>query len=499
MIEAYAVPDVRASEARAIAALDAAGHDGGAILMRRAADALAEIAAHRLEERGGRRVVALVGGGNNGGDALFALARLARYGYSCVAITLADPVHDGGLRAVRRRHAAVLPWGGTKAAKAVHRADLVIDGITGIGGRPGLGEEAAGCVAAIPASAYVLAVDLPSGADPAGRVASEATVFADETVTFGTAKPVHLLPATRATVGRFTVVDIGLDLGLPSCDARPAVASVTVRDIRRHWPVPGPGDDKYSRGVVGVVAGSLEYPGAAVLATLGALCSGPGMVRYLGPQEVRWLVHQAAPEAVCVPGRVQAWVVGCGLDPAAESASTAEQWALVDEALASELPVVVDAGALERVARRHAPTLLTPHAGELARLVTRLSGSAVERAELVADPVGAARLVADRLDAWVLVKGSTTLVVPPSASGEPVMAQSDAPAWLATAGAGDVLAGILGTLLAAGLPIGLAAAMGAWVHGRAADDASAAGPLRVTEVAASVPTVVAAALSGPGR
>ena len=133
MIEAYAVPDVRASEARAIAALDAAGHDGGAILMRRAADALAEIAAHRLEERGGRRVVALVGGGNNGGDALFALARLARYGYSCVAITLADPVHDGGLRAVRRRHAAVLPWGGTKAAKAVHRADLVIDGITGIG------------------------------------------------------------------------------------------------------------------------------------------------------------------------------------------------------------------------------------------------------------------------------------------------------------------------------------------------------------------------------
>lgn len=499
MIEAYAVPDVRASEARAISALDATGHDGAATLMRRAADALAEIAAHRLEGRAGRRVVALVGGGNNGGDALFALAWLARHGYSCVAITLADPVHEAGLHAVRRRHAAVLPWGAPKAAKALHRADLVIDGITGIGGRPGLGAQAAACVAAIPAAAYILAVDLPSGADPAGRIAAEATVFADESVTFGTAKPVHLLPATRATVGRLTVVDIGLDLGLPSCDARPAVASVTSRDIRRHWPVPGPGDDKYSRGVVGVVAGSVEYPGAGVLATVGALSAGPGMVRYLGPQDVRWLVHQAAPEAVCVPGRVQAWVVGCGLDPAAESASTLEQWARVDEALASDLPVVVDAGALERVARRAAPTLLTPHAGELARLVTRLAGSAVNRTEVLADPVDSARLVADALDAWVLVKGATTLVVPPTATGEPVLAQTDAPAWLATAGAGDVLAGILGTLLAAGVPIGLAGAMGAWVHGRAAESASAGGPLRVTEVAASVPAVVAAALSGHGR
>lgn len=494
MIEAYAVPDVRASEARAIAALDAAGHDGGAILMRRAADALAEIAAHRLEERGGRRVVALVGGGNNGGDALFALARLARYGYSCVAITLADPVHDGGLRAVRRRHAAVLPWGGTKAAKAVHRADLVIDGITGIGGRPGLGEEAAGCVAAIPASAYVLAVDLPSGADPAGRVASEATVFADETVTFGTAKPVHLLPATRATVGRFTVVDIGLDLGLPSCDARPAVASVTVRDIRRHWPVPGPGDDKYSRGVVGIVAGSEKYTGAAVLAVTAAANAGAGMIRYVGPPTPEALVRAEVPEAVPGPGRVHAWVLGPGLEVGVPDAMGAPHLEVARHAWASDLPVVVDAGALELVrGPRSAPTLLTPHAGECARLLTRLAGRGeVTRAEVTAYPLRAARELADRTGATVLLKGAWTLVVPPGDG--PVFSQCDAPAWLATAGAGDVLAGIAGTLLAAGLDPSVAGALGALVHGLAAETANPGGPVRALMLADALPRTIAALL-----
>jgi hydroxyethylthiazole kinase-like uncharacterized protein yjeF len=280
------------------------------------------------------------------------------------------------------------------------------------------------------------------------------------------------------------------------------VERLTFDDVGRLWPVPGPSSDKYSRGVVGIVAGTPTYPGAAVLSVLGALGAGPGMVRYVGPPEVQALVHAAAPEAVTAEGQVQAWVCGSGFDPSSRAKGVAEQKHHVEEALATDLPVVVDAGALELVDRREAPTLLTPHAGELARLLTRLDAGPdgpgeVRRDEVTAAPLAHARAAAERTGCTVLLKGSHTLVVSPDAS-RAVRSQADAPAWLATAGAGDVLGGLIGTLLAAGLDPLDAGALGALVHGVAADGANPGGPVRITDVARRIPKTVATLLRKSG-
>ena len=211
MIRAYAVSSVREAEA-------AAGVEEGE-LMSRAAAGLAAVASARLGGAGGRRVLAIVGAGNNGGDALYALASLARDGATVVVLKVAESVHEGGLRAARDAGGLVLNAIGVHAdpayvvSSALHEADLVIDGIVGIGGRPGLSPQIEGLLREVSDTAYVLAVDLPSGADPDGEVAAQSCVFADETVTFIAAKPVHLLPATEPAVGRLTVVDIGVEIG----------------------------------------------------------------------------------------------------------------------------------------------------------------------------------------------------------------------------------------------------------------------------------------------
>jgi hydroxyethylthiazole kinase-like uncharacterized protein yjeF len=509
VIEAYAIADVRAAEEAAMAEVP----EGE--LMARAARGLAAVVAARLEERGGLRVVGLVGAGNNGGDTLYALAHLAERGFTAAAVHAAT-AHPGGLGAARTAGVALVPGGEDRWRSVMADADVVVDGILGIGGRPGLPGEAAAWADAIPEDAWVVAVDLPSGADPAGEVPLGDAVFADETVTFGVPKPVHLLPATEPAVGRLTVVDIGLSLptgrNAPfgaadragtaetsgvEAEVRPAVQRLTFDDVAALWPVPGASSDKYSRGVVGIVAGTPTYPGAAVLSVLGALGAGPGMVRYYGPPEVQTLVHAAAPEAVTAEGRVQAWVCGSGFDPSGRAKGVAEQRHHVEEALASELPAVVDAGALELVDHRDAPTLLTPHAGELARLLTRVRGTEVSREEVTAAPLAHAREAAERTGCTVLLKGSHTLVVSPD-PGRPVRCQADAPAWLATAGAGDVLGGLLGTLLAAGLDPVDAGALGALVHGVAADRANPGGPVRISEVARRIPETVAALLRRSG-
>jgi hydroxyethylthiazole kinase-like uncharacterized protein yjeF len=518
VIEAYAVADVRAAEEAAMAGLP----EGE--LMARAARGLAAVVAARLRERDGVRVVGLVGAGNNGGDALYALAHLAREGFAAAAIHAAQ-AHTGGLEAAREAGVALVAAGGNEWRPLLAEADVVVDGLLGIGGRPGLSGAAADWVDEIPEDAWVVAVDLPSGADPAGEVPLGDAVFADETVTFGVAKPVHLLPATEPAVGRLTVVDIGLDLGrlrafplptrrstqfsvVPMAETednlgsevegraaayRPVVERLTFDDVRRLWPVPGASSDKYSRGVVGIVAGTPTYPGAAVLSVLGALGAGPGMVRYLGPPEVQALIHAAAPEAVTAEGRVQAWVCGSGFDPSSRAKGVAEQKHHVEAALASDLPVVVDAGALALLEHRRAPTLLTPHAGELARLLTRLRGDEVTREQVSGAPLTHAREAAERTGCTVLLKGSHTLVVSPDPA-RAARCQADAPAWVGTAGAGDVLGGLLGTLLAAGLDPLDAGALGALVHGVAADRTNPGGPVRISEVARRIPETVAALL-----
>jgi len=480
VIRAYAVADVRDIEAVAMAGL-AEGE-----LMARAARGLAEVVLDRLTQRGGRRVVALVGGGNNGGDALYAAAALARAGVATAAVCTAyQSAHQGGREAALDAGVVELDPAGPQWREILGEADVVIDGITGIGGRPGLSAQAREWVAAIPASAYVVAVDLPSGVDPAGRLGSADCVFADETVTFGVPKPCHLLPASEPAVGRLTVVDIGLDVS----GHEVAVERLTAQDLAALWPLPTAQSDKYSRGVVGVVAGSGAYPGAGVLCVVGALGAGPGMVRYRGPAAVAALVQVHAPEAVTATGRVQAWVLGSGVDPDDTDDEAQLRW--ISRALDSDLPCVVDAGALALLAPRRAPTLITPHAGELARLLTRLGSDEVSREDVVASPVEYAQRAADLLGAVVLLKGATTLVVSPSSAGRAIRSQSDAPPWLATAGAGDVLAGILGTLVAAGVDLVDAASMGALVHGLAAQAANPGGPVRALAVASQVPAVVA--------
>ena len=489
MIEAYRVADVRTLEDRARAGLP----DGE--LMSRASHGLAGVAGVRLEERHGRRVVALVGGGDNGADTLYAAGLLAGAGYAVAALSVDRGGDDAATEAALADGVVLLHnddgWG-----EVLLEADVVLDGLTGIGGRPGLRQGVRPWVEAIPEDAWVIAVDLPSGADPAGEQmpADDSglghLVHADETVTFSLAKPVHLMPATERAVGRLTVVDIGVD----ARGVTPAVERVTFDDVAGLWPTPGASSDKYSRGVVGIVAGSVRYPGAAVLSVLGALGAGPGMVRYLGPRDVRWLVHQAAPEVVTAGGRVQAWVIGSGFDIDGTSGESREQRENAERAIASDLPVLVDAGALALVDRRDAPTLLTPHAGELATLLTRLGagpdGGVVSRQDVTRSPLAHARAAAERTGATVLLKGAHTLVVGPDPA-QAIRSQADAPAWLATAGAGDVLGGLIGTLLAAGLSPLDAGSLGALVHGVAADRASGGGPVRVTEVAHGLPAVVA--------
>jgi hydroxyethylthiazole kinase-like uncharacterized protein yjeF len=480
MIAAYSTSDVYAAEEALMATLD----EGE--LMARAVEGLAAVAAARLEERDGRTVAALVGPGNNGADALYAVARLADSGYNAVAVHH-EKVHPGAREAAEA--AGVLL---TQDPSVLREADVVLDGVLGIGARPGLPEFARPWVDAVAGSAHVVAVDLPSGQDPAGAVLDPDGVFADETVTFSLAKPVHLLPATETACGVLTVVDIGIET-----DAAPVVRRLDHDDVAAYWPVPGASDDKYSRGVVGIVAGGESYTGAALLSVTAAVEAGAGMVRYVGTPTPTGLVRSRVPEAVHGVGQVQAWVVGPGLDASATGEDAQAHLGAAREALQGREPVLVDAGGLDLLdtaileARRDHATLLTPHAGEAARLLGRLGGHEVTRGDVEAAPLDHARRLARTTGATVLLKGSTTLVVPPGEDAA-VWSQADAPPWLATAGAGDVLAGLVGTLLAAGLPADLAGALGALVHGVAADRANPGGPVRALAVATAVPRTVAA-------
>ena len=215
-------------------------------------------------------MVALIGPGNNGGDALYAAAHLAERGHHVVCVRSDWPVHEGGLAAARLADVGMAAPGRTGSRTWPRRTSSSTDSSASVGG-PALPPQVQPWVDAIPDTAYVLAVDLPSGQDPSGGAVSPDAVFADETVTFGVAKPVHLLPATEPAVGRLTVVDIGLTV-----EAVPGRQRLTRDDVPRLWPVPGAGDDKYSRGVLGVLAGGEQYTGAAVLCCTAAVCSGAG-------------------------------------------------------------------------------------------------------------------------------------------------------------------------------------------------------------------------------
>ncbi|MFJ9126078.1 NAD(P)H-hydrate dehydratase [Streptomyces sp. NPDC102340] len=443
-------------------------------LMQRAAAGLATACADLLGKVYGSRVTLLVGSGDNGGDALHAGARLARRGAGVTALLLnPDRAHTGGLAALRAAGGTVLDAQDENATERVGRADLVVDGIVGIGGKGGLRPRAAELADA--ARGTVVAVDLPSGVDAdTGEVRGEA-VRADATVTFGTYKPGLLVDPARAYAGALRLVDIGLEL----TPAETGLEALQYADVAALLPRPTGESDKYRRGVVGIVAGSARYPGAAVLAVAGALHGGAGAVRYVGPAADAVLARfpetlvSAGPPAKA--GRVQAWVLGPGLG---------DDTSGLHDVLASDVPVLIDADGLRladpaTVRARTAPTVLTPHAGEAAALL------GVTRDAVEAERLESVRELAARYDATVLLKGSTTLVSPPDET-RPARVNPTGTPWLATAGSGDVLSGLTGSLLAAGLAPLDAASVGAHLHGLAARHAADGAPISAQDVAGAL-------------
>ncbi|HEU4677068.1 MAG TPA: NAD(P)H-hydrate dehydratase [Motilibacteraceae bacterium] len=495
---AHDVETVRAAEEVLLAALP----EGA--LMDRAATGLARTCALLLEGVYGSRVVLLVGSGNNGGDALYAGAALARRGARVDAVLLSERAHEGGLTALRAAGGRVAGGGVEDLLEA---ADLVVDGILGIGGRGGLRPEAAALVARAEASvATLVAVDVPSGVDAGTGEVAGAAVHADVTVTFGTLKPGLVVDPGASHAGVVELVDIGLGPHLLAHGA-PALGLLDPDEVAALLPAPGAESDKYRRGVLGVVAGSDAYTGAAVLTVGGALRAGAGMVRYSGPDVPTGLVRARWPEVVVGEGRVQAWAAGPGLGTDDAARARLEKVLLADE------PAVVDAdgttvlaalvrerGPLASWTSRPVPLVLTPHAGELARLLDA-AGSDAGRGEVEAARLACAREAAARYGAVVLLKGSTTVVAAPDGS---VLVNDVATPWLATAGSGDVLTGVVGALLAGGVDPLDAAAAGAHLHGLAgrlaAHDEDGTGvdgaPVTAEDVLAALPAARRALRAG---
>src|SRR5262245_34086833 len=474
MRSAHAVADIRAAEQALMARLPPG------TLMQRAAAGLAAVCAGLVPRVYGSRVVVLAGSGDNGGDALYAGARLARRGARVLAVAAGPRVHEAGAGALRAAGGLVSGPGDLGLPAAMNAADLVLDGLLGIGGRGGLREPQAALAALAEArtgGARVVAVDLPSGVDAdTGEVAGPA-VSADVTVTFGTWKTGLLVDPGAAHAGLAQLADIGLAPCLPA----PAAVAYGAGDVAALLPRPGRESDKYRRGVLGVVAGSDRFTGAAALAVGGALRGGAGMVRLVSAEAAPAGVGQRGPEAVSTGtgtageeigavGRVQAWLAGPGMGTDEQARRR------LAAVLATDLPVLVDAdgltlvaGSPALVAQRQAPTLLTPHAGELARLLH------ADPAEVTARRIEHAKTAARTLRCCVLLKGSTTVIA--AADDSPLLVNSTGTGWLATAGTGDVLSGLAGALLAQGLDVLEAAAAAAFLHGISARyAANGAGP-----------------------
>ncbi|MBG0740036.1 NAD(P)H-hydrate dehydratase [Paeniglutamicibacter antarcticus] len=547
MQRAFSGTGIRASEEPLLRA------GQGPVLMQRAAHGLAtEVARLLAEQRGrvyGARIVLLAGPGNNGGDALYAAASLVRRGVRATAVLSPAGTHEQALEAFRRaggrtctlapeadavpkadadtgsgltdgdgnRTYAAIPEQDWLAEAAA--ADVLIDAILGTGAHGGLRAPWAAAVRALQQNAaagkpdalvksrapLIVACDLPSGVDANTGELHEPVLRAALTVTFGAAKTGLLVPPGEGAAGRLQVIDIGLSDGLED----PVLRRLDATDLALLLPSPGRDDQKYTRGVLGVVAGSGQYPGAAQLSCAGALACGVGMIRYLGPESVGALIHTSSPEVVCSQGsvdenHVQAWLVGPGIGNA-DGSEAKQQLQRCRDAYDSGLPMVADAGALTvfpaRSSARMIPhVILTPHAGELAQLFQRLDRD-VSRTQIEANGMRYAVEAAKLTGATVLLKGATTLVASPHGT---VFSQSEGTPWLATAGSGDTLAGIIGALLAALAAqtarfssVGIAAedrwaaiaAAGASLHGRAGVLAAAGGPLHATALATAVPEV----------
>ena len=457
----FTADQIRAAEAPLLAAQ---AHPDQ--LMQSAAHAVFEAAEAMLAGSAGSagRVLVLAGPGGNGGDALYAGAELALAGHRVDALLTAGRAQQRALAAFSNAGGQVLETLPDSSAEYA----LAIDGITGIGGSGGLREELADVMRWL-RRVRVLSVDVPSGVDADTGEAGELHITADATVTFGGWRRAHAL---APECGVQLLADIGLPgrpLHTELLDTMPewahdgptlVLANRAVADPQV-WPdtllplpaapvqdvAPGPADDKYSGGVVGIRAGSAGYPGAAVLTVSGAVMATPAMVRYAGPEADG--VVRVRPEVVVTQrledvGRVQAWVFGPGAGTG-EDAAREFAWALEQQ-----VPLLIDADGLalltqheqlrRAVASREEPTVLTPHDGEFSRLREAAGVREGTRFEETLE-------LAATLRATIVRKGRITLVAP---EDDPYLIHTvDAGhSWAATPGSGDVLAGIMGAHLA---------------------------------------------------
>lgn len=479
----YAYPRAESREADQAAQRDT----NEATLIDRASSAVARRAAAMLGSVYGAHVIVLAGSGHNGADALWAGLKLRQRGARVDVVLAGQPRDEHGAEPLRR-----LRSGGTRdvPSSSMRDCDLVIDGLVGLGftgslRTPQLAEDAN-------TAPLVLAVDIPSGVDADTGAVEGAAVRADVTVTFGALKTGLIVDPGAGYAGAVEVADVGLTVHFPADGVRVMDAD----DVASALPEPPRDSSKYSRGVVGVVAGSEQYTGAAALCAGAALRAGAGMVHLLSTPTALSAARSAWPELVFFDvgqhadlvrnDKIDAWVVGSGMgsDDGARDA--------LRSVLGSDRPVIVDADALTLVASdpsllvRSAPTVLTPHLGEFVRL-TGVTAHVVRR-----DRIGAARDAAVSLGVTVLLKGTTTVIAEPD--GTTYLNPTGTP-WLATAGTGDVLSGVIGTLLAKGLQVGVAAAAGAWLHGlagllTAAPDGGGAGPLTASQVLANLPAAI---------
>lgn len=268
----------------------------------------------------------------------------------------------------------------------------------------------------------------------------------------------------------------------------------SARDAAKCIITPSELDHKYSRGVLGVITGSAKYPGAAVLSTGAAYATGIGMVRFHSSSGLAHLVLHSNPEAVVQPGPVTAWLAGSGVDSKKYSDFTTwlrHRWFTLLKK--QTVPTVLDAGALYLAGRYEQPTLMTPHAGELSKLLNS-RGVKVSAEQIEAEPSKWAVKASQKLGVIVLVKGSYTVV----ADGDRVIELPKSTPWLATAGSGDVLAGIIGALVATNYieilnskhRLAEVAATGAFIHNSAAVMASKGGPISASSIIDAIPAAV---------
>lgn len=473
--------------AKTIRAMEQAPLSRGIPLMKMAAQALASRVIHYVHQQYRQerklRVHILAGAGNNGGDALFAASILAQQGIHVCIFPVSTNLHTEGKETCERNGVSFIPIDERCEQNLFHTistCDVLLDAICGIGSQGALHATAHDIIQGLlnhwkqthTPQPYTIAVDIPSGVGVDDGTLPGVSLHAHETVTFGALKPCLLLPPAALYCGRISIVDFHF----PIDHYQPSVIASHLDQAAQYIRIPQATDSKYTRGVLGLITGSYKYPGAGIMSARAAAYSNIGMIRYVGPRKVQDHILQVLPEAVISDqpnSHVQAWTIGSGVPTICNTTtltyhdntddptnthnniiSDLQQQKTIISLLAkynntqTPPPACIDAGALSMLPDYPVlPCVIaTPHAAELATLLARY-GIVTNAQEVNNKPAYYAQLAAQRTGTTMLLKGSIS-VIASSNPNLPLYTSAYAPSWLATAGSGDVLAGITGALLA---------------------------------------------------